>query len=85
MEEIRVWVGWAPPCGGSGSRDPALSETRDQQRRHGDGMEVPPTGGGVTATYMRKFRQNVVMGAAASPRDKDLALQDRDLAPPNPD
>ncbi|CAL8370914.1 unnamed protein product [Boreogadus saida] len=27
----------------------------------------------------------VVMGAAASPRDKDLALQDRDLAPPNPD
>ncbi|CAL8286419.1 unnamed protein product [Boreogadus saida] len=27
--------------------------TRDQQRRHGDGMEDPPTHGGVTATYIR--------------------------------
>ncbi|CAL8351444.1 unnamed protein product [Boreogadus saida] len=27
--------------------------TRDQQRRHGDGMEDPPTDGGVTATYIR--------------------------------
>ena len=29
-------------------------QTRDQQRRHGDGMEDPSTGGGVTATYIRK-------------------------------
>ncbi|CAL8373980.1 unnamed protein product [Boreogadus saida] len=30
-----------------------LTTTRDQQRRHGDGMEDPPTHGGVTATYIR--------------------------------
>ncbi|CAL8379331.1 unnamed protein product [Boreogadus saida] len=33
--------------------DTPLHSTRDQQRRHGDGMEDPPTDGGVTATYIR--------------------------------